>query len=141
MDDNVLKEQLDYYNARAGEYDESLQDIGGSSTTQSGFEEANQEWQRIVTALHTLNPVDEVLELACGTGIWTRELMSISRSLTAIDGSAEMIEINRAKTDDAAIQYQRLDLFQWEPDQQYDLVFFAFWLSHIPPSRLSEFHE
>jgi demethylmenaquinone methyltransferase/2-methoxy-6-polyprenyl-1,4-benzoquinol methylase len=65
--------------------------------------------------------------------------MSIGASITAIDGSSEMIEINRAKNGTAAIEYHCVDLFQWEPDKQYDLVFFAFWLSHVPPSHLSEF--
>jgi demethylmenaquinone methyltransferase/2-methoxy-6-polyprenyl-1,4-benzoquinol methylase len=139
MDDNVLKEQLDYYNARAGEYDQSLQGIGGSSTTQPEYEAAKQEWQQTVNGLHALGPLDEVLELACGTGIWTRELTRISRSVTVIDGSAEMISANRAKNGTATIKYQCLDLFQWEPDRQYDLVFFAFWLSHVPPSHLSSF--
>lgn len=137
--DDVLREQLSYYNARAREYDESLQGVSGASLTQPEYEEANQEWQHIVSALHALGPVADVLELACGTGIWTRELMSISRSVTAIDGSSEMIEINRAKNGRAAIEYQRVDLFQWEPDKQYDLVFFAFWLSHVPPAHLSNF--
>jgi demethylmenaquinone methyltransferase/2-methoxy-6-polyprenyl-1,4-benzoquinol methylase len=65
--------------------------------------------------------------------------LRISRSITAIDGSQEMIEINRAKTGSASIEYKCMDLFQWEPEEQYDLVFFAFWLSHVPPSHLSRF--
>jgi demethylmenaquinone methyltransferase/2-methoxy-6-polyprenyl-1,4-benzoquinol methylase len=77
--------------------------------------------------------------LACGTGIWTRQLRSISRSVTAIDGAPEMIEINRVKSGTEGIEYQCVDLFQWEPEKQYDLVFFAFWLSHVPPSLLSTF--
>ena len=137
--DEVFKEQLSYYNARAREYDESLQGVGSTGTEQPEYEEANQEWQHIVSALHALDPVDEVLELACGTGIWTQQLMSISRSVAAIDGSSEMLEINRAKHGTAATEYHCLDLFQWEPDKQYDLVFFAFWLSHVPPSHLSNF--
>ena len=137
--DDVLKEQLSYYNARAREYDESLQGVGGSSTTQPEYEEANQEWQHILSALHAFGLVDEALELACGKGIWTQELASIGRSVMAIDGSLEMIEINRAKAGMPAIDYQYVDLFKWEPEKQYDLIFFAFWLSHIPPSHLSEF--
>ena len=137
--DDVLKEQLTYYNARAREYDESLQGVGSSASAPSDFEEANQEWQQTISALHALGPVDEVLELACGTGIWTQELASIGRSVMAIDGSSEMIKINRAKTGTALIEYQCVDLFQWEPEKQYDLVFFAFWLSHVPPSHLLEF--
>jgi demethylmenaquinone methyltransferase/2-methoxy-6-polyprenyl-1,4-benzoquinol methylase len=31
------------------------------------------------------------------------------------------------------------DLFSWTPDRQYDTVFFAFWLSHVPPARLPRF--
>jgi 2-polyprenyl-3-methyl-5-hydroxy-6-metoxy-1,4-benzoquinol methylase len=137
--EDVLKEQLTYYNARAREYDESLQGVGSSNAAQAEFEEANQEWLYIVNALHILGPVEDVLELACGTGIWTQELMTIGASITAIDGSWEMIEINRAKSGAAAIDYECVDLFNWEPKRQYDLVFFAFWLSHVPPSHLSEF--
>jgi demethylmenaquinone methyltransferase/2-methoxy-6-polyprenyl-1,4-benzoquinol methylase len=137
--EDVLKEQLTYYNARAREYDESLQGVGSSNAAQAEFEEANQEWLHIVNALHILGPVEDVLELACGTGIWTQELMTIGASITAIDGSWEMIEINRAKSGAAAIDYECVDLFNWEPKRQYDLVFFAFWLSHVPPSHLPEF--
>jgi demethylmenaquinone methyltransferase/2-methoxy-6-polyprenyl-1,4-benzoquinol methylase len=133
--DDVLKEQLTYYNARAREYDQSLQEVD----TSAEYQEANQELQNILSALHALGPVNDVLELACGTGIWTQELVTISKSITAIDGSPEMIEINRAKTGTAVIDYQCVDLFSWEPETQYDLVFFAFWLSHVPPSHLSEF--
>ena len=30
-------------------------------------------------------------------------------------------------------------MFAWQPDRQYDLVFFSFWLSHVPPERLASF--
>ena len=139
MDDNVLQEQLAYYGARAKEYDESIQGIRSTNAAQPEFDEANQEWQNIVNALRVLSPIDEVLELACGTGIWTEELINISRSIVAVDGSTEMIEVNRAKHGTAKIDYQCIDLFQWAPDRQYDLVFFAFWLSHVPPSHLASF--
>ena len=135
--DDLLKEQLAYYDARAREYDKSIQGIGGSP--QPEYEEANREWLQIVWALRKLGPVNDVLELACGTGIWTQQLRVISRSVTAIDGASEMIEINRAKAGTEAIEYQCVDLFHWEPDKQYDLVFFAFWLSHVPPPHLSTF--
>jgi demethylmenaquinone methyltransferase/2-methoxy-6-polyprenyl-1,4-benzoquinol methylase len=133
--EDVLREQLAYYPARAGEYDESVQGIG---TDEPEREEANQQWLQIVQALRSLSLVDDVLELACGTGIWTQELAQIGRRITAIDGSPEMIEINRAKHGSAAVEYRCTDLFAWEPEKQYDLDFFAFWLSHVPPSRLSD---
>lgn len=139
--DDVLREQLDYYRARAREYDQSLQGIGSTGELGGAHEQANQEWKQIVNTVRALGPVDDVLELACGTGIWTQELMAISQSVTALDGSPEMIEINRLKTGKTSIAYQAVDLFQWEPETQYDLVFFAFWLSHVPPSHLSGFFQ
>jgi demethylmenaquinone methyltransferase/2-methoxy-6-polyprenyl-1,4-benzoquinol methylase len=138
MDDHVLREQLEYYQARAGEYDESLRGIGPGEPNPEQ-DQANEEWLHIVSTLRPLSPVEEVLELACGTGIWTQELVKLGRSITALDGSPEMIAINRSKAGVTAIEYQCVDLFQWEPEKQYDLVFFAFWLSHVPPAHLSGF--
>jgi SAM-dependent methyltransferase len=80
-----------------------------------------------------------MLELACGTGIWTCALLPLGRELTAIDASPEMLARARKKVGDASVQFQRGDLFRWQPRQQYDLVFFANWLSHVPPQRLNAF--
>jgi len=50
-----------------------------------------------------------------------------------------MLDIAQRKLGNAPVHYQQANLFEWEPVQQYDLVFFAFWLSHVPPERLSAF--
>ena len=54
-----------------------------------------------------------------------------------------MIQINQQKLsaiDNVAnVEYQQFNLFSWEPQTQYDLVFFAFWLSHVPSIMLDEF--
>jgi trans-aconitate methyltransferase len=65
----------------------------------------------------------------------------MSRSLSALDGSPEMLQLNQARLRQASIEYQCADLFTWEADRQYDLVFFAFWLSHVPPTHLTTFLE
>jgi 2-polyprenyl-3-methyl-5-hydroxy-6-metoxy-1,4-benzoquinol methylase len=83
--------------------------------------------------------VESVLELACGTGIWTQELAKLGKQVTAIDASQEMIEINQRKINAYNVEYRQLDLFAWQPDKQYELVFFSFWLSHIPPAKVDEF--
>ncbi len=77
--------------------------------------------------------------MACGTGIWTQELLNIGKQITAIDASQEMIEINRQKLNARNVEYRQLDLFSWQPDKQYGLVFFSFWLSHIPRTEVDEF--
>jgi predicted phosphodiesterase/2-polyprenyl-3-methyl-5-hydroxy-6-metoxy-1,4-benzoquinol methylase len=140
-DGTLRDEQLAYYRARAAEYDTSVRGIGGTGilNAQDTDATANDEWRQIVTALNAVPPVESVLELACGTGIWTEELAKISRSITALDGAQEMIEVNRAKLAGENVTYQCVDLFSWQPDQQYDFVFFAFWISHVPPNHLKTF--
>ena len=50
-----------------------------------------------------------------------------------------MLAINRSKFNDPRVHYQCVDIFSWVPQRTYDLVFFAFWLSHVPPSLLNPF--
>ena len=83
--------------------------------------------------------LDRILELACGTGLWTRELAQHTGHLTALDAAPEMLEINRANVNDCRVRYATANLFEWEPDETYDLVFFAFWLSHVPQAQLDFF--
>jgi demethylmenaquinone methyltransferase/2-methoxy-6-polyprenyl-1,4-benzoquinol methylase len=132
---DVLREQQAYYSARAPEYDGSLRRITPDPT----MDAADREFQRTHDALLSLGTVDHVLELACGTGEWTQTLVKIAHRLTALDGSQEMLDINRAKVADPRVEYQQADLFAWQPDATYDLVVFGFWLSHVPPDKLPTF--
>ncbi|KJH72987.1 class I SAM-dependent methyltransferase [Aliterella atlantica] len=135
----TIQEQIAYYKARAKEYDEWFYRIGrydrGAEINQRWFDET----AALKNVVQQVGTVDSVLELACGTGIWTQELAKIGKRITAIDASLEMIEINHHKLNNPHVEYKQLDLFSWKPDKQYDLVFFSFWLSHIPPTKVAEF--
>ena len=37
------------------------------------------------------------------------------------------------------VRFVQADIFDWTPDRAYDGVFFANWLSHVPPSRFEDF--
>lgn len=135
---SILDEQIAYYRARAGEYDRTV--LGDS--TEADNNSADQFHGDLGIARDLLlqqGPSGSTLELACGTGIWTAVLQSISEHVTAIDASPEMLEIVRAKLGSSNITYRQADLFNWWPDKQYDLVFFSFFLSHVPPDRLDSF--
>jgi SAM-dependent methyltransferase len=86
-----------------------------------------------------------VLELACGTGLWTVELARHAAGITAVDASPEVLEINRARLQEfrpeIPVRYVRADLFDWRPDDAHDVVFFGFWLSHVPPRRFAAFWD
>ena len=139
MTDDIIQQQITYYSARAEEYDEWFYRTGRYDRG----EEINQRWfnEAIVvrTAFYQIGAVENILELACGTGIWTQELLNIGKQITALDASQEVIEINRRKLGATNIEYRQVDLFSWQPDAEYDLVFFSFWLSHVPPTLVDSF--
>jgi demethylmenaquinone methyltransferase/2-methoxy-6-polyprenyl-1,4-benzoquinol methylase len=139
MSDDILQQQISYYRARAGEYDEWFYRLNrydrGEALNQTWFDEVTV----IIRALERIGHFGEALELACGTGIWTRELLKIADHITALDASEEVLALNRQKLKAAHVEYRQADLFAWQSDRQYDLVFFSFWLSHVPPGRLASF--
>jgi demethylmenaquinone methyltransferase/2-methoxy-6-polyprenyl-1,4-benzoquinol methylase len=50
-----------------------------------------------------------------------------------------MLERARREVDAANVSYIQADLFDWEPTETYDLVFFGFVLSHVPPNLFDDF--
>jgi 2-polyprenyl-3-methyl-5-hydroxy-6-metoxy-1,4-benzoquinol methylase len=139
--DELLAEQLQYYRARADEYDEWWDRRGrydrGPAASAAWF----RERATVESALDELDLRGDVLELAAGTGIWTRRLALSATSVTALDASPEMIAVNRRRVGaaPAKVRYLVADLFAWEPDRTYDAVAFCFWLSHVPRDRLAPF--
>jgi demethylmenaquinone methyltransferase/2-methoxy-6-polyprenyl-1,4-benzoquinol methylase len=137
--DPILSEQIDYYRARAGEYDDWWERTGrydrGSQENEAWFAEIRTAKQLVAESLVG----NDVLELAGGTGNWTEFLAPKVESLTVVDASPEVIEINRHKVQDPKVRYLQADLFEWRPEQTYDAVFFSFWLSHVPPDKFESF--
>jgi SAM-dependent methyltransferase len=126
-DDALLAEQLTYYRRRAGEYD------------RTAFGDVEAAERRIAGIVAALRPTGNVLELACGTGMWTRALVRWAVTLTALDAAPEMLAEARARVPDRNVTYVVADVFGWRPPRRYDTVFFAFWLSHVPPDRFADF--
>lgn len=137
--DDVLRQQLDYYRARAGEYDEWFYRLNRYDRGEAFNRQWFDEVEVVVQALRALGRFDHVLELAAGTGIWTGHLAQNAERITALDASEEMLELNARKLHQAKVHYVEGDLFEWEPDAEYDLVFFSFWLGHVPPEFVPEF--
>src|SRR5262245_18753821 len=120
MVDHVLHEQLNYYRSRASEYDESLQ-ARRRVLADEASAVIQRDMARAQRALHGLGPFEHVLELACGTGTWTKELTKLGRRVTALDGSPEVLAIARTKVGDAPVEFVCADIFTWRATTQYDL--------------------
>lgn len=135
----ILKQQIAYYQARATEYDEWWYSQGRYDRGEELNRQWEQEGQIIRDALHKISPQQHILELAPGTGIWTEELLKIGDKITVVDASSEMIAINKAKLQSDRVTYIQADVFEWQTEQQFDMIFFGFWLSHVPPEKLGDF--
>jgi demethylmenaquinone methyltransferase/2-methoxy-6-polyprenyl-1,4-benzoquinol methylase len=141
----LLAEQVRYYRARAGEYDDWWFRRGRYDRGR----EANARWfaeaAQVQAAFDRFAPAGEVVELACGTGLWTERLVAHANRVTAIDSSPEAIELARERVGEAPaigkapVEYVQADLFAWEAERLHDVCCFAFWLSHVPEERFASF--
>jgi demethylmenaquinone methyltransferase/2-methoxy-6-polyprenyl-1,4-benzoquinol methylase len=125
--DLLLAEQRAYYSEIAAVYE--LCSIPGWSG------------EDLDGALVAFGPTGDVLELACGPGSWTVQLAQLAESVTAVDGSTEMLGHARERLKGKPVRFIHADIFDWEPDRLYDVVVFGFWLSHVPPARFESFWD
>ncbi|HEY7484741.1 MAG TPA: class I SAM-dependent methyltransferase [Streptosporangiaceae bacterium] len=125
--EELLEEQGAYYRAIAPEYARHALPLSGGA--------------ELAAALEEFRPTGSVLEFACGPGTWTAQLLRHAADVTAVDGSPEMLAIARDWVGDQPVRFVTADLFSWRPDRRYDVVFFGFWLSHVPPERFVSFWE
>jgi 2-polyprenyl-3-methyl-5-hydroxy-6-metoxy-1,4-benzoquinol methylase len=139
MDRKLIDEQIAYYCARAPEYDEWFLRNGRYDRGEEFRKAWVSEIACVERALEALQPFGDVLELACGTGLWTQRLVEAASSVTAVDASAEVMAINRERVRSDAVRYVQADVFDWRPGRSYDFVFFSFWLTHVPPSLFDAF--
>ena len=133
MSDPVA-EQKRYYAERAPEYDDWWYRRGRYELEPDALVRWQADVAEAEAALEAVAPQGKVLELAAGTGIWTRKLVRLAERVVAVDANAETLALN---TTDAELL--RADVFEWRPDGRFDLVFFSFWLSHVPDERFEEF--
>jgi demethylmenaquinone methyltransferase/2-methoxy-6-polyprenyl-1,4-benzoquinol methylase len=140
-DDTILDDQIAYYRARAHEYDQWFLREGRYDRGPEHRAEWLSEIQVIRRALSAAISDSDALELACGTGLWTEQLARENHHVYAVDASPETIAINRNRLRADNVDYEVADIFSWAPTRQFDAVFFAFWLSHVPSHRFERFWE
>ncbi len=135
----LLREQREYYEERAPEYEDWWFRRG----IYDGGETANERWfaevREVEEALDRFAPRGRVLELACGTGIWTRKLATQADHVIAVDASPQVLALNRAALPARNVTWLQADLFEWRSAPVNDVCFFGFWLSHVPDAFFEEF--
>ena len=127
---DIEKDIQQYYADRANEYDLTYE-----------RPERQTDLKTIRILLKNLLNEHHVLEIACGTGYWTKIISSVAKSITATDINNEVLKIAKNKL----IKLKKVTFIQ---DNSYSLnkirgnftAGFAFsWWSHILKSKLKEF--
>src|SRR5262245_45471059 len=113
--ERILQDQARYYEHRAPEYDDVWFRRGPYDLGAEGNRRWFEETARLERAVDDLDASGIVLELACGTGIFTRRLAPRARRLIAVDAAAATLSINRERVADPRVEYVHGDLFDWDP--------------------------
>jgi SAM-dependent methyltransferase len=125
-----MGELAEYYRERAAEYDAVY---------------AKPERQQDLARLHGLLPPlvagRRVLEVAAGTGYWTRVLSGSAAAITATDLNAETLELARAREyGGAAVTFRLADACALgQVPGEFDTAFVGFFWSHVLRGDLARF--
>ena len=127
--DELLADQVAYYRQRAGEYDvTAYADVAAARA-------------RIARLVAEMQPTGTVLEIACGTGLWTQALARLADAVTAIDAAGEAVAIARDRVRSENVTFEVADVFSWATEERFDVIFFSAWLSHVPTGRFEQFWQ
>lgn len=82
-----------------------------------------------------------VLELACGTGYWTRQIAEVADKVVATDINPEMIAMARLRKMPAdKVELRVADAYDLPDDLgQFTAVFVGFWWSHVKREEYVKF--
>ena len=126
-----------YYRRRAGEYEEIY----------DWKDYDRQEEQKLIAeAIKDYLARRRVLEVACGTGYWTKILSETVERIVATDIREDVIELAKLKKYRCPIEFEREDAYDLTfDDDSFDVGLAFSWFSHIPRERihpfLKEFHR
>ncbi|MFK7978425.1 MAG: methyltransferase domain-containing protein [Saprospiraceae bacterium] len=111
-----------YYQKRAKEYDLIYQKS-----------ERQADLKKLHSFLKNTFENKTVLEIACGTGYWTKTIAETCRSILATDVNAAVLNISKTKKYDCQlVEFKELDFWQLEDTTNaYDSLFGGFIWSHI----------
>ena len=125
---DLTPEMLDYYERRCCEYES----IYSKPERQADLVEL-ENW--------LLDEVRDqrVLELACGTGYWTRRMVKSARSLHATDGSQKLADMAKDLCTTGEVSAGVCDAYNIPVNPQINCIVAGFFYSHVPIRRQQPF--
>ena len=124
-----LSPMQSYYAARAGEYDAVYRKP-----------ERQADLRQIEQWLPSVLAGEAVLEVACGTGYWTRFLAPVASSIVAIDSAPETLRIAEQRVSAPSVVFHIGDAYALPRNsKRFSAAFAGCWFSHVPLDRQHEF--
>jgi len=82
-----------------------------------------------------------VLEIACGTGYWTKIISNAAHSIVAMDSSKEVLDIARSKSyQKSNVDFINDDALSLSKIKNiFNSAFCGFWLSHVHRKKIESF--
>ena len=142
----VGAEQIEYYRKRAPWFD----DVYNCTGDYDRGEARNTQWRAAMAELAAATkraPLrGDCVELGVGTGYWSESLLEQVDQLWALDSSPEMLELAQQRFSDRDnVTFEEVDLWSWEPNQQWDSAAAFFFVEHVPdeifPALLTTLHR
>lgn len=136
---DVGADQVDYYTARAGWFDDCYTCTGDYDRGPERNDRWNAHMEHIEDALAASKLRGRCVELGAGTGHWTERVARHVDHVTAIDASPEMLAAARerfAGRDD--VDLRLADLWSWAPTERWDSAAAFFFVEHVPDAVLTE---
>lgn len=137
--DLIEGEMILYYSRRANEYNDWYDRLDQYDKG----EELNRLWHAEVSELEGFLKrftKENIFEIASGTGRWTKILLEKNEVLPC-DASTEMLQVMQ---EHCGVQGIQLDVFgdlPLELKNQFSMVFFGFFLSHVRSELIEQFME
>lgn len=129
---NLKRDLIEYYSKRAEEYDEIYYRPDKVRLKEQKF---------IADNIIQIFKGSYVLELACGTGFWTKYLIKSAEKVLATDYSTNMLEIAAGRlSKNYNVIFMQSDAYS--PPYCYpkfNAAMANFWFSHIPKIKIKRF--
>lgn len=136
---DVDHSMIDYYEARAPEYDDWYLRRGRYARGAIHDAAWNAELDAAGRWLDGLPWSGEIVEIAAGTGWWS-PLLASRGELALYDSSPAALDRARERLVAHSLRAHLHVRDAWtEPDRAVNGLFMGFWLSHVPRERLAEF--
>lgn len=121
----------EYYRRRAEEF-EAVYDRAGPAR--------RAEIKRLSQAAQEALRGRRVLEVACGTGYWTRLVSRTAREIIATDSVEEVLNVARRKIYHCPVTFRLEDAYRLSLEaEEFDGGLANFWFSHLPRHRVDRF--